>query len=52
MVAAAKNKIPIEYNLDYDMANEAIKAESAIKVHVKFTEGTVADIQIITDGKG
>lgn len=40
------------YNLVPDLANERIKAESAIKVHVKFTEGTVADIQIVTDGKG
>jgi len=35
-----------------DLANENIKAESAIKVHVKFTEGTVADIQIVSDSKG
>ncbi len=40
------------YQLEPDLANEQIKAESAIKVHVKFTEGTVADIQIVSDGKG
>ncbi|MBS0632911.1 MAG: hypothetical protein JSS11_13430 [Verrucomicrobia bacterium] len=48
---SAGNTIP-EFNLDYDPSNEKIRAESAIKVHVKFTEGTVADIQIISDGKG
>ena len=40
------------FQLEPDLANEQIKAESAIKVHVKFSEGTVADIQIVTDGKG
>jgi len=40
------------FHLEPDLANEQIKAESAIKVHVKFSEGTVADIQIVTDGKG
>ncbi|MBS0632466.1 MAG: hypothetical protein JSS11_11160, partial [Verrucomicrobia bacterium] len=49
LAAQGKN---IEYHLDYDPSNENIRAESAIKVHVKFTEGTVADIQIISDGKG
>jgi len=48
---AAKDRIPY-YQLEPDLANEQIKAESAIKVHVKFTEGTVADIQIISDNKG
>jgi len=49
LAAQGKN---MEYHLDYDPANERIRDESAIKVHVKFTEGTVADIQIISDGKG
>ncbi|MBS0632462.1 MAG: hypothetical protein JSS11_11140 [Verrucomicrobia bacterium] len=40
------------YQLVPDLANEQIKAESAIKVHVKFTEGTVEDIQIVSDGRG
>ncbi|MBS0632464.1 MAG: hypothetical protein JSS11_11150 [Verrucomicrobia bacterium] len=40
------------FQLEPDLANEQIKAESAIKVHVKFTEGSVADIQVVTDGKG
>jgi len=40
------------YQLEPDLANEQIKAESAIKVHVKFTEGSVADIQIMSDNKG
>ena len=52
MVEFSKANAPIQYHLDYDPANEQIKAESAIKVHVKFTEGTVADIQILSDGKG
>jgi hypothetical protein len=42
----------MEYHLDYDIAHEKERSESAIKVHVKFTEGTVADIQILSDGKG
>ncbi|MBS0633559.1 MAG: hypothetical protein JSS11_16740 [Verrucomicrobia bacterium] len=42
----------LTFSADYDPSNEVIKAESAIKVHVKFTEGTVADIQIVSDGKG
>lgn len=51
MVAFSAANAPIQYHLDYDPADEYIRAESAIKVHVKFTEGTVADIQIISDGK-
>jgi hypothetical protein len=52
IVDAARKSKNIEYHLDPDLANENIRAESAIKVHVKFTEGTVADIQIISNGKG
>lgn len=47
----AMHRIPY-YQLEPDLANEQIKAESAIKVHVKFTEGTVSDIQIVSDNKG
>jgi hypothetical protein len=52
MVEFSAANAPIQYHLDYDPSDEHIRAESAIKVHVKFTEGTVADIQIISDGKG
>lgn len=52
MVHGAAANAHLEYHLDYDPSNETIRSESAIKVHVKFTEGTVADVQIISDGKG
>ncbi len=52
MSAMAAMGEKMEYHLDYDPAAEKIRAESAVKVHVKFSEGTVADIQIISDGKG
>lgn len=49
---AKADYLHLTFSADYDPSNEVIKAESAIKVHVKFSEGTVADIQIVSDGKG
>lgn len=39
------------YQLDYDIGNEELKTESMIKVHVKFHNARVVDIQIVNDGK-
>lgn len=50
--AVENRNVRATFQLEPDLANEQIKAESAIKVHVKFTEGTVADIQIVSDGRG
>lgn len=49
-VSANRNARP-SYQLTYDSANEDIKAESTIKVHVIFHLGRVTDIQIINNGK-
>lgn len=39
------------FQIAYDPSADNIKAEAAIKVHVKFVDGKVADIQIVNNGK-
>lgn len=38
------------YHLEYDATAENIKAQAVMEVQVKFTEGTVADIQVANNG--
>jgi len=49
--SSAGRGVQPSYQLSYDPAAEDIKSESAIRVHVIFRHGRVADIQIINNGK-